>query len=112
MTFADMAWEATFDGVWACATLLHLPRAELPPAFARIARALKPGGVFYASFKDGTEDRFANGRWFTDLTQPMLEGLLGQAGLAVIESWRAADERPGRDHEWWAAALARKPAAE
>ncbi|HWD66838.1 MAG TPA: class I SAM-dependent methyltransferase [Caulobacteraceae bacterium] len=116
MTHADIGWEAEFDGVWACASLLHLPRAELPAAFGHIARALKAGGVFYSSFKErtfreGTDQRFANGRWFTDLTQPILRDLLVGAGLAVIECWRSADNRVGREGEWWVAALAQKPAA-
>ncbi|HEY1561026.1 MAG TPA: class I SAM-dependent methyltransferase [Caulobacteraceae bacterium] len=121
MTHADITWEAEFDGVWACASLLHLPRADLPAAFGRIARALKAGGVFYASFKEGTfregpfregtDQRFANGRWFTDLTQPILRDLLVGAGLAVIECRRSADNRVGREGEWWVAALAQKPAA-
>jgi SAM-dependent methyltransferase len=109
MTFADMDWDAAFDGVWACATLLHLPLAELPAAFARIAGALKPGGVFYASFKEGDVERFARGRHFTDLTGPMLAELLAGSGLVPLESWRSVDGRPDRDVEFWTCAIARRP---
>ena len=28
--FQDIAWRETFDGIWACASLLHVPAAELP----------------------------------------------------------------------------------
>jgi len=108
MTFADMAWNSAIDGIWACSTLLHLPLAELPETFARIVRALKPGGVFYASFKEGDGERFANGRHFTDFTQPALRQRLGAAGLVVVEAWSAADERPGHTGESWVAAIARR----
>jgi SAM-dependent methyltransferase len=109
MTFAGMAWDAAFDGVWACATLLHLPLAELPAAFAGIARAMKPGGVFYASFKEGDGERFARGRHFTDLTGRRLSDLLTGADLVPLERWRSLDGRPDRDVEFWTCAIARRP---
>ena len=46
----------TYDGVWASACLLHVPREDLTGILTRIRRALKPGGVFYASFKIGEGD--------------------------------------------------------
>ena len=52
-TFDQLDFDQVFDGVWACASLLHLPYVELPGVFEKIARALRPGGYFYASFKYG-----------------------------------------------------------
>jgi SAM-dependent methyltransferase len=109
LTFAEMDWSGAFDGVWACASLLHLPAVELPEALANIRRALRPGGVFYASFKQGAEQRFANGRHFTDLTQPMLRQLLGAADLEPIEIWSSADGRSDHVGETWVSAVARRP---
>ena len=109
LTFAEMDWNGAFDGVWACASLLHLPAVELPEALANIRRALRPGGVFYASFKQGAEQRFANGRHFTDLTQPMLHQLLGAADLEPIEIWSSADRRSDHVGETWVSAVARRP---
>ncbi|KQV43340.1 MULTISPECIES: class I SAM-dependent methyltransferase [unclassified Rhizobium] len=54
-----------FDGIWANACLLHVPRTELSAALSRIHRALKPAGIFYASFKAGdSEGRDRFGRYF------------------------------------------------
>jgi SAM-dependent methyltransferase len=111
LTFAEMDWEQAFDGVWACATLLHLPLADLPATFARIARALKPGGVFYASFKEGTGERLANGRPFTDVTTAGLEDLMTGAGLELLDCWRSADGRTDHAGEIWVAAVGRRPSA-
>ena len=50
-----------YDGIWANACLLHVQRAELAGILSRIHRALKAGGIFYASYKAGTaegRDRF------------------------------------------------------
>ncbi len=65
LLFEDIDAQDAFDGVWANACLLHVPRAALPAILDRIHAALKPGGVFYASYKAGTDegrDRF--GRYY------------------------------------------------
>jgi SAM-dependent methyltransferase len=56
LLFHDLDMVEAYDGVWANACLLHVPRSELAPVLARIWRALKPGGHFYASFKAGEAD--------------------------------------------------------
>jgi SAM-dependent methyltransferase len=109
LAFSQMDWDAAFDGVWACATLLHLRAAELPDVFGKIRKALRPGGVLYASFKEGTGERFANGRHFTDLNRPSLAALLGATAFEPIELWTSDDARPGHDGETWVSAVARRP---
>ena len=111
-TFADMAWTQAFDGVWACASLLHLPRAELVHAFARIFRALRPGGVAFVSFKRGDRERSTNGRWFTDLEPEDLTALLDAAAFETLLTDVSSDVRPGREHEQWVSAFARRPLVE
>jgi len=53
LLFHQLDAEALYDGVWANACLLHVPRDQLGDVLARIWRALKPGGLFYASYKAG-----------------------------------------------------------
>jgi SAM-dependent methyltransferase len=76
LLFGDLDEKGTFDGVWANACLLHVPRAELPGIIARIHTALKTGGIFYASYKAGKNegrdqfDRYYNypsKTWLADL---------------------------------------------
>lgn len=103
MRFQDVVWEDTFDGIWACASLLHVPKNELPPVFGKLERALKPGGAWYASFKLGRGERVdaATGRHFIDLTEVELRELLGLLpALRVLELWVDADDRPGYDTKW------------
>ncbi|KAA6182729.1 class I SAM-dependent methyltransferase [Thiohalocapsa marina] len=98
----DIAWQERFDGIWACASLLHVPLAELPEVLRRLARALKPGGVLYASFKYGAGEREHGGRRFTDLDEAGLAALLRAVPeLTVVETWTTADRRPGREGERW-----------
>ncbi|WP_371823939.1 class I SAM-dependent methyltransferase [Phyllobacterium sp. 628] len=65
LQFQDIAAESAYDGVWASACLLHVPRSALPDIINHIHRALKPGGKFFASFKAGAaEGRDKFGRYF------------------------------------------------
>jgi SAM-dependent methyltransferase len=52
LPFAD----ATFDGIWSCASLLHVPHREVPGALAEAARVLKPGGFAFFSMSEGEPD--------------------------------------------------------
>ena len=45
--FKDMNFYEEFDGIWACASLLHIPKAQLPDTLKRFSAAIEPGGVLY-----------------------------------------------------------------
>jgi hypothetical protein len=49
--FQAVDWENAVDGMWDCASPLHVPMAELPEVLWRLGRALKPDGVRYTLFK-------------------------------------------------------------
>jgi 2-polyprenyl-3-methyl-5-hydroxy-6-metoxy-1,4-benzoquinol methylase len=96
-----LAADERFDGIWACASLLHLPKAELPAVLARLAGALKPGGVLYASFKHGRFAGERNGRYFTDLEPEAAQALIAATpGLVLREIWQTEDLRPERVESW------------
>lgn len=100
--FQEIDWCRHFDGIWACASLLHVSGAELPAVVRRLARALKPGGLLYASFKYGEGEQIRNGRHFTDLDETGLADLLRQTPeLIEVETWVTGDVRPGRESERW-----------
>ncbi len=102
MFFEELDDEDAFDGVWACASLLHVPKAGLPGILRRIHRALKKDGVFYASFKYGETEREKNGRRFSDFTEDSLRALLDEAGgFRVKTLWVTHDARPERSDERW-----------
>lgn len=100
-TFADVKERACYDGIWACASLLHVPQAELPAALAGLWNALKPGGAFYLSFKLGTSERVQDGRHFTDVEEPQLRAwFAGLPDVDRIECWQSSDQRPGHTEQW------------
>jgi len=110
MRFDQTPWLEEFDGVWACASLLHVPAIELPLVIRRLRAALRPGGVIYMSFKHGTGERVVAGRRFTDQTEKTLDVALAGTGLALAETWETGDVRAGRDGERWLNAIATRVA--
>jgi SAM-dependent methyltransferase len=107
MRFRDARWNAEFDGIWACASLLHVSRSELPGVVRRLAAGLRSGGAFYMSFKYGTSERVVGDRTFTDCDERLMQRLLGESDLEPLDVWSSPDLRPGRASERWLNALAR-----
>jgi SAM-dependent methyltransferase len=109
LRFQDVEFESEFDGVWACASLLHVGRNQIESVLQRLVRAAKPAGVLYVSFKTGIGERVERGRFFNDYDEPELRDLLARvAGIECIECWNTPDGRPGREHDIWVNALARR----
>jgi SAM-dependent methyltransferase len=81
LLFHELNEIGMYDGVWASACLLHVPRNDLKDVLARIWRALKPGGQFYASFKAGTgEGRDTLDRYYNYPSQEWLRQRYAAAG--------------------------------
>ena len=53
MLFQDLDVADKYDGIWACASILHLSKAEIPDVITKMVRSLKSNGVIYTSFKYG-----------------------------------------------------------
>lgn len=110
LLFEDLEEVAAYDGVWAHACLLHAPRPVLPGIVARIHAALRPDGVFYASFKAGeAEGRDSLGRYFNYLSAAELRAAYGEKArwqsLQIEEEMGSGyDRQPTR----WLHALAIK----
>lgn len=102
LDLAEAAWEPEFHGVWAMASLLHLPRTAVGRAAANLARALLPGGALLVSGKHGDREWEKDGIRFSALDRAWLDDFLEkQPGLALRDSWRRPDDRPGREREEW-----------
>jgi SAM-dependent methyltransferase len=108
MRFDEMTFDSEFDGVWACASLLHTSRQGLAPVLTRVARTMKPGGTLYCSFKYGKSERIENGRLFNDQDEASFQAVVSdQLDLELLRLWATDDVRPGRN-EQWLNALARR----
>lgn len=101
-TFQDYEPSGKFDGIWACASLLHLSKEDIVLVMRKLAGALNEGGSFYVSFKYGDFSGERNGRFFTDLTENSLnELILDIPDLRIQKQYITEDARPGRSDEKW-----------
>ncbi len=102
MLFSELDECDKYDGIWACASILHLPKRELTDVIKRMILAVKPGGYIYTSFKYGEYEGYRNDRYFTDFTTDSFhEFIKDYTNTATVETWVSSDVRPGRGDERW-----------
>ena len=99
--FQDLEDKVLYDGIWASATLLHVPSVELIEVLKRLYEALKENGIVYVSFKYGEFEGERNGRYFHDLKEEKAQELFNKAGFKVKKQWITGDVREGRQDELW-----------
>ena len=98
-----------FDGIWACASLLHIDLLSLSLIFTKCACMLNDGGVLYCSFKYGGFEGVRNGRYFVDMTESKLKSIIDQVGcLDLIEMRVSEDVRSDTRQRWLNAYLCRR----
>ena len=102
MLFRELCEYEKYDGIWACSSILHLPKDELKIIFLKMVTALKERGIIYTSFKYGVFEGERNGRYFTDFTIDTFTNFIQDVGnLEMQEYWITGDVRPGRNEEKW-----------
>jgi len=88
INFLDMNYNNEFDGVFACASLLHLSNEDLILVLKKISNALKQNGILYTCFKYGESTRIDNGRFYNDMTEEKFLDLVKNIeNLKIIKSW-------------------------
>lgn len=101
-TFQDMSFDNKFDGIWACASLLHLQNNELPEIIEKCLNLLSNNGVFYLSFKYGDFAGYKGDRYFTYLTEGSFNNIIKRfTGISIKRIFVSNDVRPNRENEKW-----------
>lgn len=102
MLFGELDDINTYDGIWACSSILHLPKNELLLVIRKMCVALKESGIIYTSFKYGDFEGERNGRHFTDFTEDGFQDFIKEVPeIMIVENWITGDVRPGRGGEKW-----------
>ena len=102
----------SLDGIWACASLVHVPRRQIRSVLSEIRRVLRPGGVLFTSMQGGrgqalVEDQeHGTGlrRLYVYYAAPQWHSLLDEVGFALLEArldYVAAGLDPGA--KYWIA---------
>ena len=109
MLFQELDEIGVYDGIWACSSILHLPKKELRSVLQKMCIALKDNGMIYTSFKYGNFAGDRNGRYFTDFTEDTFDKFIKVIQeLTIEEEWITSDVRPGRGEEKWLNLILRK----
>ena len=109
MLFQELDAINQYDGIWACSSILHLPKKELLPVIQKMCEALKDNGIIYTSFKYGDFEGERNGRYFTDFTEKTFQEVVEKVPkLTIEEHWITIDVRLGRGEEKWLNLILRK----
>ena len=109
MLFENFNDSNIYDGIWACASILHLKKCELSDMIKRLYKALKEDGVIYMSFKYGDFEGVRNGRYFTYLTEESFDMLMEPInGFKKEKIWATGDVREDRGTEQWLNIILRK----
>jgi len=96
LSFDELDYEEAFDGIWASASLLHVPQKELPSIWPKVHRALEKGGVLHASFKELEADMVDGlGRFYGGMNADLLKSQLTENGFEILEFAR----KPGRGRD-------------
>ena len=102
MLFSELDEYDRYDGIWACSSVLHLPKSELINVFDKMIQAVKDGGYIYMSFKYGKFEGYRDGRYFTDFTEETFDEFIGDfTDVVITEEWVSSDVRPDRGNEKW-----------
>ena len=96
----DMEYQNMFDGIWACASLLHIPTYEMVDVLNRCYNALTSNGIMYCSFKLGEFEGIRNGRFFVDLIEERFIQFVSKTQFKVLEILKTEDVRPDREEKW------------
>lgn len=111
MTFDEMEFQEVFDGIWACASLLHVPEEEMDRIMVRVTSALVPGGILYMSFKYGEGEEIRDHRLYHNYTEETAKEMLShEPELELLEMWQSEDVRGNGG--LWLNILAKRAGAE
>ena len=101
--FEDLKLKESFDGVWACASLLHVNKDNILDVIKNISSNLKTNGVFYMSFKYGDSEYIdEKGRYFNCYTEKTFSELISKVNSLKVEKiYKTIDVLPGRGDITW-----------
>ena len=101
LLFEDYSPDKLYDGIWACASLLHLSKYELCQIFPKLHDSLERDGILYTSFKYGNFEGIRRDRHFTDFTEEDFLIFIKDFDFIIIDMFVSSDVRRERNEEKW-----------
>lgn len=98
----EIQYREEFDGIWACASLLHVQKINMPLVIDKLINSLKHEGVLYASWKYGKLEKYDEyGRLYSEYNKKMLIKLFsGMDEIKILKCWITSDTLKRNDQKW------------
>lgn len=97
----EMNYENEYDGIWACASLLHIKRERLEDVIIKCVNALKENGILYCSFKYGDKEVEKDCRYFNYINEEIINFIIKNNNLKPVEFYQSSDVRMDRHNDEW-----------
>ena len=95
-------WKNKFTGIWACASLLHVPFLKLPFIINSLLDTLTDDGVMYVSFKYGKGERVDEERFFCDMNESRWTTIVAKIPHVIeCDIWLSSDKRVDCKNAWF-----------
>ena len=91
-----------FDGIFANASLFHVPSQQLPRVLADLYAALKPGGILFLSNPRGNDEGWSGQRYGHYMQVETSRLFLENAGFAVLDYYYRPLGKPNHEQPWLA----------
>lgn len=104
----ELNYSDEYDGIWACASLLHIKRDKLEEVIIKCMIALKENGVLYCSFKYGDMEIENAGRYFNYINEDIIRNIVNRSNIEIIEIYTSSDIRKDRSNEEWCNIILKK----
>lgn len=100
-SFDDISYKNKFNGIWACASLLHVQKEKQQLVWSKIINALKSNGFFYCSYKKGDFFGYREGRYYSDMNlDDLIELAYKSPEIEIIKAWETKHVRPENSTLW------------
>lgn len=107
-TFEGYETDDRYDGIWACASLLHVGREQLSGIIDKYIGLLSDQGIFYMSFKHREDDFATEKRHFTCFTKPSLEHFINQFQSVEIQDIIVDEDVRDHTNDTWISVILKK----
>jgi len=100
--------DSAYDGIFANASLFHIPSNSLPTVLAVLNRALRPKGILFCSIPRGNEEGWQGDRFGHYMELEHLSDFLDEAGFDIIHHYYRPNGLPFELQPWLAVVSRKK----
>ena len=108
MKFNELDMLDSYDGIWACSSLVHINKKELIDVLKKISKALKEDGILYVALKNGIGEETIKGRYFSYIEKDEFEKISNSLGFKLIDFLSAKSVTNKEEKRYWNSYILKK----